>query len=217
MSSNLLAVEIAEFQNNFIPTVPEETIDLLMSELQTLIAKGLAEKSLDKGKRFPDFELPNADNKALALNDLLADGPLVISFYRGAWCPYCNLELNALQQRLPEITAAGGRLIAISPQVPDKSADQVSSSRLTFEVLSDVGNKLAKQCGLVYTLPESLRPIYAAWQLDIPGHNADESFELPMPATYIIGTDGIIHYAFVDMDYTRRLEPDIIIEQLKSL
>lgn len=217
MSSNLLAVEIAEFQNNFIPTVPEETIGLLMSELQALIAKGLAEMSLGKGKNFPDFELPNANNKALALNDLLADGPLVISFYRGAWCPYCNLELNALQQRLPEITAAGGRLIAISPQVPDKSADQVSSSRLTFEVLSDVGNKLAKQCGLVFTLPESLRPIYAAWQLDIPGHNADESFELPMPATYIIGTDGIIHYAFVDMDYTKRLEPNIIIEQLKSL
>jgi peroxiredoxin len=217
MSSNLLAVEIAEFQNNFIPTVPEETIGLLMSELQTLIAKGLAEKSLNKGKSFPDFELPNADNKALTLNDLLTDGPLVISFYRGAWCPYCNLELNALQQRLPEITAAGGRLIAISPQVPDKSADQVSSSRLTFEVLSDVGNKLAKQCGLVFTLPEPLRPIYDAWQLDIPGHNADESFELPMPATYIIGTDGIIHYAFVDMDYTKRLEPDIIIEQLKSL
>lgn len=217
MSSSLLAVEIAEFQNNFIPTVPEETIGLLMSELQTLIAKGLAEKSLNKGKSFPDFELPNADNKALTLNDLLADGPLVISFYRGAWCPYCNLELNALQQRLPEITAAGGRLIAISPQVPDKSADQVSSSRLTFEVLSDVGNKLAKQCGLVFTLPESLRPIYDAWQLDIPGHNADDSFELPMPATYIIGTDGIIHYAFVDMDYTKRLEPDIIIEQLKSL
>jgi peroxiredoxin len=217
MSSNLLAVEIAEFQNNFIPTVPEETIGLLMSELQTLIAKGLAEKSLNKGKSFPGFELPNADNKTLALNDLLADGPLVITFYRGAWCPYCNLELNALQQRLPEITAAGGRLIAITPQVPDKSADQVSSSRLTFEVLSDVGNKLAKQCGLVFTLPESLRPIYDAWQLDIPGHNADDSFELPMPATYIIGTDGIIHYAFVDMDYTKRLEPDIIIEQLKSL
>jgi peroxiredoxin len=217
MSSSLLAVEIAEFQNNFIPTVPEETIGLLMSELQTLIAKGLAEKSLNKGKSFPDFELPNADNKALTLNDLLTDGPLVISFYRGAWCPYCNLELNALQQRLPEITAAGGQLIAISPQVPDKSADQVSSSRLTFEVLSDVGNKLAKQCGLVFTLPESLRPIYDAWQLDIPGHNADDSFELPMPATYIIGTDGIIHYAFVDMDYTKRLEPDIIIEQLKSL
>jgi peroxiredoxin len=217
MSSSLLAVEIAEFQNNFIPTVPEETIGLLMSELQTLISKGLAEKSLNKGKNFPDFELPNADNKTLTLNDLLADGPLVMSFYRGAWCPYCNLELNALQQRLPEITAAGGRLIAISPQVPDKSADQVSSSRLTFEVLSDVGNKLAKRCGLVFTLPESLRPIYDAWQLDIPGHNADESFELPMPATYIIGTDGIIHYAFVDMDYTKRLEPDIIIEQLKSL
>lgn len=217
MSNTLLADEITGFQNEFIPTVPEDTIGLLMSELQGLIATGLAEKALNKGKSFPDFELPNATNNAVTLKTLLADGPLVISFYRGAWCPYCNLEINALQRRLPEIIAAGGQLIAVSPQIPDKSADQVSSSQLTFEVLSDVGNKLAKQCGLVYTLPESLRPIYDVWQLDIPGHNADDSFELPMPATYIINTDGLVHYAFIDMDYTKRLEPDFIIEQLRSL
>jgi len=217
MARVLLSDEIQAFQDKFIPTIPEDTLNLLMSELQGLITTGLAEDSLSKGKNFPSFELPNANNKALGLDALLTDGPLVISFYRGAWCPYCNLELNALQQRMPDINAAGGRLIAISPQVPDKSADQVTSSQLTFEVLSDVGNKLAKQCGLVFTLPESLRPIYAEWQLDIPGHNADDSFELPMPATYIIGTDGLVHYAFVDMDYTNRLEPDVIIEQLETL
>ncbi|MBE9561001.1 MAG: AhpC/TSA family protein, partial [Proteobacteria bacterium] len=181
MSNALLADEITDFQNEFIPTVPGDTIGLLMTELQGLIATGLAEKALNKGKSFPDFKLPNASNNAISLKTLLADGPLAISFYRGAWCPYCNLEINALQRRLPEIIAAGAQLIAVSPQIPDKSANQVSSSQLTFEVLSDVGNKLAKQCGLVYTLPESLRPIYDAWQLDIPGHNADDSFELPMP------------------------------------
>ena len=217
MTKSLLADQIKDFQDRFIPNVPEETMSLLMSELQTLIASGLAEKALSKGDDFPAFTLPNANNKALIFNDLINKGPLVISFYRGAWCPYCNLELNALQQRQSDITAAGGQLIAISPQVPNKSSDQVSKSQLTFEVLSDAGNKLAKQCGLVFTLPESLRPLYEAWQLDIPGHNADNSFELPMPATYIIGTDGIVHHAFVDMDYTRRLEPDVIIEQLTLL
>ncbi|MCK4834696.1 MAG: AhpC/TSA family protein [Gammaproteobacteria bacterium] len=217
MSNTTLADEIKDFQDEFMPTIPEDTLNLLMGELQNLIDTGQAEKALHSGKAFPDFILPNANQKLLSLNDLLSEGPLVISFYRGAWCPYCNLEINALQQHLPEITAAGARLVAISPQVPDKSKDQVNSSQLTFEVLSDVGNKLAKQCGLVFTLPESLRPIYEAWQLDIPGHNADDGFELPMPATYIIGTDGLVHYAFVDMDYTKRLEPDIIIEQLKSL
>ncbi len=217
MTKSLLADQIKDFQDGFIPNVPEETMSLLMSELQTLIASGLAEKALSKGDDFPAFTLPNANNKALIFNDLINKGPLVISFYRGAWCPYCNLELNALQQRQSDITAAGGQLIAISPQVPNKSSDQVSKSQLTFEVLSDAGNKLAKQCGLVFTLPELLRPVYEAWQLDIPGHNADNSFELPMPATYIIGTDGIVHHAFVDMDYTRRLEPDVIIEQLTLL
>jgi len=217
MMNSTLANNIQAFQDDFIPNIPEDTFNLLMAELQNLIDSGLADKSVNKGDQFPDFELGNANNETLSLSSLLTKGPLVISFYRGAWCPYCNLEINALQQKLPEITAAGGQLIAISPQIPDKSVDQISGANLTFEVLSDIGNKLAKQSGLVFTLPESLRPVYEAWQIDIPDHNADNSFELPMPATYIIGSDGIVHYAFINMDYTKRLEPDTIVEQLKSL
>ena len=167
--------------------------------------------------RFPDFDLPNANNVSRTLDYFLSHGPLVVSFYRGAWCPYCNLEIKALQKSLPEITSTGAQLIAISPQTPDKSQDQITAAELTFEVLSDVGNTLAKACGLVFALPESLRPIYQDWQIDIPEHNADESFELPIPATYIIDTSGVIHYAFVNMDFTQRLEPNIIIEQLKKL
>jgi peroxiredoxin len=217
MNDSLLADNIKSFQDELIPTIPEDTLNTLMSELQGLTTAGIAEKSIYKGETFPAFDLPNANNELLSLNTFLDNGPLVVSFYRGAWCPYCNLEINALQKRLPDIVAAGGQLIAISPQTPDKSVDQISNSQLTFEVLSDIGNKLAKDCGLVFTLPEALRPIYEAWQIDIPGHNGDESFELPIPATYIIDTDGIICYAFAEMDYTSRLEPNIIIEQLKSL
>lgn len=217
MPNNSLASNIKTFQDDFIPNIPEPTLNLLMSELQTLIDAGLAGKALNKGDTFPSFSLNNADDKEVTLSDILAKGPLVLGFYRGAWRPYCNLEINALQQRLADITAAGAQLIAVSPQVPNKSADQISASNLSFEVLSDIGNELAKQCGLVFTLPESLRPIYEAWQLDIPGHNGDDSFELPMPATYIINSDGSVHYAFVDMDYTKRLEPETIIEQLKLL
>jgi peroxiredoxin len=216
MNSKSLAAAIKNFQDELLPNIPEAMLNTLMSELQGLVAAGIAEKSLAPSSPFPDFSLPNANNTPRSLSSFLSKGPAVISFYRGAWCPYCNLELNALQQRLPEITEAGGQLIAISPQRPDKSIDQLSHSRLTFEVLSDIGNQLAKKCGLVFTLPEPLRPIYGAWQIDIPGHNGDNSFELPIPATYIIDADGIIRYAFADMDYTRRLEPDIIIEQLKS-
>jgi peroxiredoxin len=207
---------INNFQDALLPNVPEATLNNLMSELQGLIASGIAEKSLAPNDPFPDFSLPNANNVPRSLSSFLYKGA-VISFYRGAWCPYCNLELNALQQRLPENTAAGGQLIAISPQLPEKSTNQVNNSRLAFEVLSDVGNKLAKDFGLVITLPEPLRPIYESWQINIPEHNGDNSFELPIPATYNIDSLGIIRYAIADMDYTRRLEPDIIIEQLKSI
>lgn len=217
MSSILLAESIKSFQDEMIPTIPQDTLDTMMSELGALIATGIAEQSISKGNTFPTFDLPNAINELRSLDYFLSKGPLVISFYRGAWCPYCNLEINALQNSLPDIIATGGQLVAISPQTPDKSVDQISTSQLTFEVLSDVGNKLAKQCGLVFTLPESLRPIYKAWEIDIPGHNGDNSFELPIPATYIIDTNGVIRYAFIDMDYTKRLEPNIIIEQLKSI
>jgi len=217
MGQSALANEIETFQNNFIPTIPEETLNLLMSELHTLVAKGLAEQAIKVGDKFPDFDLPDANNTTVSLSTLLGNGPLVISFYRGAWCPYCNLEINALQNRLADIEASGAKLVAISPQTPDKSSDQISASKLTFDVLSDNSNKLAKECGLVFTLPESLRPIYAEWQLDIPGHNGDDTFELPMPATFIIGTDGILKYAFIDMDYTKRLEPEVIVEQLKAV
>lgn len=212
-----LAQNIQDFQDELIPTIPEATMNTLMSELGGLIATGIAEKSIAKGAAFPDFSLANANQESRSLKSLLSNGPLVVSFYRGAWCPYCNLEINALQQRLPEITAAGAQLVAISPQTPDKSVDQVTNSKLTFEVLSDIDNKLARECGLVFTLPESLRPIYSAWEIDIPDHNGNDSFELPIPATYIIDTDGKIRYVFADMDYTKRLEPDIIIEQLKML
>jgi len=217
MSNTLLADNIKSFQDELIPTIPQGTLNTLQSELETLIATGIAEKSISISSTFPDFSLPNANDELRSLGYFLSSGPLVVSFYRGAWCPYCNLEINALQKSLPDIIKAGGQLIAISPQKPNKSVDQVSVSNLTFEVLSDIGNKLAKECGLVFKLPEPLRPIYKAWQIDIPDFNGDNSFELPIPATYIIDTDGKIRYAFANMDYTKRPEPSIIIEQLKTL
>lgn len=212
-----LANKIQAFQDEMLPTIAEDTLAMMMAELKTLINSGIAQSAKNTGDMLPPFSLANADNKQIDSSALLANGPLVISFYRGAWCPYCNLEINALQQRLADINATGAQLIAISPQNPDKSIDQVSQSKLDFEVLSDARNKLAKQCGLVFTLPESLRPVYEAWQIDIPDHNGDDSFELPIPATYIVDQKGKIRYAHVDMDYTKRLEPDAIIEQLKTL
>ena len=134
-----------------------------------------------------------------------------MSFYRGGWCPFCNLELWALQKILPEIERLGASLVAVSPELPDASLNTLEKHRLQFQVLSDRGNQVARQFGLVFTLPQELRPVYEQFGIDIPPHNGDQSFELPLPATYVIASDGTIRYAFVNSDYTQRAEPSDII------
>ncbi len=121
-----------------------------------------------------------------------------------------------MQLALPEIEALGAHLVAVAPELPDKSLSTAERNALAFEVLSDVGNKVVRDFGLVFSLAEELRPIYASFGIDIPAYNGDDTFELPMPATYVIDTDGIIVHAFVDTDYTRRLEPAKIVEILKT-
>lgn len=212
-----LQEEIKEFQKGIISQIPEETIKLLFAATEKLVKSGLAEKSLKKGDKAPSFSLPNARGETISSYDLLKKGPLIISFYRGDWCPYCNLELKALQNALPEIKEHGAQLIAISPNLPDKSLPTVEKNSLTFEVLSDVGNKVAKEFALVFSLAEELRPIYKEFGFDITEYNGDESYELPIPATYVINTDGIIEISFVDADYTKRLEPEDIVETLKKI
>jgi len=147
--------------------------------------------------------------------ELLARGPVVLSFYRGDWCPYCNLELKALQERVAEIEALGARLVAVSPQTPDATTDTATRNKLTFEVLSDTGNTVAKSFGLDFELAEELRPIYKNWGADLEKLNGEPPFSLPMAATYVIGCDGTIIESFVDTDYTERMEPQAIVDALK--
>ncbi len=170
-----------------------------------LAATGLAGKALKRGGRMPDFELPDATGKMIRSADLRTQGMLLISFYRGHWCPYCNLELQALQERLADITAKGTTLVAISPQTPDQSLTTQQKHALKFPILSDVGNKVTKQFGLVYTLDASLQPIYQAFGIDLKAHNGDSSFELPVPATYLVAKDGSVLEAYLDVDYRKRL------------
>lgn len=212
-----LADEILEYQKSMMGKIPEETMKILMGSIMRLVESGIAEKCLKAGDTAPDFSLPSATGKSVSLSAVLANGPSVVNFYRGAWCPYCNLELHALQAVLPEIENLGAKLVAISPNLPDKSLTSIEKHSLKFDVLSDIGNKTAREFGLVFTLDEEIQPIYKQFGLDIPGHNGDESWELPIPATYIIGTDRKIAYAFVDADYTKRMEPEEILVQLKKI
>ena len=215
--SGQLATALREQNQAGRARIPAEKLAVMDAATAALEASGLADGSLAVGAVAPDFVLPDATGGKVALSSLLAKGPVVLAFYRGGWCPYCSLELRTLQARLADITAAGAALVAVSPQTPDNSMSTAEKLELAFPVLSDVGNVVARAYGLVFTLPEDLRQIYAGFGLDIPAANGDSTFELPVPATYVIGTDGKVAWRFADADYTKRAEPDDVIAALRSL
>ncbi|NER49547.1 MAG: AhpC/TSA family protein [Symploca sp. SIO1A3] len=212
-----LTNELAQFKEQFRQNQPEIVKTTMAQATQDLIDTGIADQSLKLGAQMPPVSLPNATGQTVNVNQLLESCPVVISFYRGGWCPYCNFELRALQAKLPEIQALGASLVTISPQTPDSSLSTAEKNALEFEVLSDVGNQVARAFGLVFTVSESLRPLYAQFGIDLPASNGDETFELPIPATYIIDSDGTVALAFADPDYTQRLEPTEIITALEQL
>ncbi|TYK65230.1 peroxiredoxin-like family protein [Colwellia echini] len=166
----------------------------------------------------PNFTLTNPKGTLISLTDLLIKGPVVVTFYRGSWCPYCNLQLNALQQRMPDITALGAQLVAISPQVPDDSLTADEINNLDFIVLSDQDAKVAAQYGVAWEVPEYLlEHMRVDRKLNLEAINNGNSNILPIPATFIINTNGEVSWRYVDVDYRTRSEPDDIIEALQSL
>lgn len=215
--ASTLAQALREQNEAARANIPTGTLAVMDAATASLEASRLAERSLAVGAAAPDFSLPDAKGDTVVLSKLLTEGPVVLSFYRGGWCPYCNIQLKTLQDRLGDITAAGGRLVAVSPQTPDHSLSTAEKHDLAFPVLSDVGNAVARSYGLVFTLADDLRPIYDGWGLDLPAANGDESFELPLPATYVIRPDGTVAWRFADADYTRRAEPDDVVAALRSL
>lgn len=172
---------------------------------------------LAAGDRAPDFSLPEARGKRFVLSDALREGPVVLAFYRGGWCPYCNIQLRAYQQALAQIRALGGRLAAISPQTPDASLTTAETDALEFDVLSDVGSTVGRSFGLTYTLAPELQDVMASNGKPLSAFNGDESWELPVPATYVIAQDGRIVLAYVETDHRKRLAPEKIIAALGAL
>lgn len=198
--------------------IPPEKLKLMDRATEELIASGLKHSALKEGDRVADFILPDAHGAPVRLQSLLETGPVVISFYRGGWCPYCNIELRGLQRALPEIKALGASLVAISPQLPDNSLSTEEKNHLTFPVLSDVGNVIARRFGIVFKLPDDLLGTYKAFNHGLSDVNGEEgATELPIPATYVLDRSGIIRLAFIEEDYTKRLDPQIILEALRNL
>ena len=174
---------------------------------QTIEATDILEKALGVGDSAPMFTLPDAFGNEVSLADVLENGPAIVSFYRGAWCPFCNLELNALQREIGAITDAGVTLVAISPNAPDASLGLIDKHELTFPVLSDAENRVAKQFNIVYEMDSGLVDYYRDHDRNIAEMNGSQVWELPVPATYVIDTSGTIRYAFVDLNHRVRAEP----------
>ena len=195
---------------------PRETLAVMQGATKELIASGIAEQSANQGSAAPDFSLPNAHGEPVASEALWGDGPAVVSFYRGGWCPYCNVELKALQDRLPEIEALGARLVAITPETPDNALTTQEKNEIAFDVLSDDGNRVASAFGLTFRLPDAVNDIYKGFGIDLEASNGEASQTLPVPATFVIDKGGKVLRAFVDADYTQRLEPDEVIAALKE-
>ena len=174
-------------------------------------------KALRTGDAAPLFELPDAHGTTVRLEDLLLGGPVILSFYRGSWCPYCNLELQALQRELDNVTDTGAQLVAVSPNKPDVSADLVEKLGLSFAVLSDIGSQVADAFGIAFEVLPELRELYEAAGRNLGEMNGSEEWVLPVPATYVIDQTGTIRYDFVELDYRKRAEPSEVVAAAASL
>jgi peroxiredoxin len=176
-----------------------------------IVAQGIPERALGVGDSAPMFALPDAHGQMVSFADVLSNGPAVVSFYRGAWCPFCNLELRAMQRELESAQASNVTLVAISPNTPDTSLDFVNEIEVTFPVLSDAENTVAKQFNLVYEMEAGLVDFYKSQSRDIDKMNGSDVWELPVPATYVIDQGGVVRFAYVDLNHRARAEPSEVV------
>ena len=197
------------------PPAPPEAA-AVPADSAPVTAEIAANRALNVGDRAPDFALPGVHGQTIRLSSLLEEGPVVLTFYRGTWCPYCNTQLHDYQENLPEIEAAGARLVAVSPQVPDSSLSMQEKNALTFPVLSDVGSLISRAYGLVFQVDDATRDRYEAVGIDLARSNGTDTWELPVPATYVIAPDGTIRAAFVEADYTQRASVRQILDALAA-
>ena len=195
---------------------PRAVIDIMHRATAELKASGQAERAKKVGDKAPSFTLKDPEGNTVSSAELLAKGPLIVSFYRGVWCPYCNMELQALQAALLEFEKLGASLVAISPQTAPNSRKSTRDNNVTFPILSDEKGKVGEAFGLKFNLPDYLVELYKNFKNDLPNFNDDPDWTLPMPARYVIGQDGTIVYAEVNPDYTQRPDPEELLPALRK-
>ncbi len=215
-NSDLLSGELESAKERFKANNSPEAAEMFRDLVDKLDSDGVGGEARKVGETAPDFTLKNASGHDISLSDELKKGPVILNWYRGGWCPYCNLALNYLQRYLLQFKGYGAQLIAITPETPDQSLSTKEKNSLEFEVLTDENNVVAVMYAGVHGLPEQIREFYA--NRGVGKYYQDyQNIEFPVPATYIIGKDGIISYVFAESDYRKRAEPTEIVESLKRL
>lgn len=209
-----LTEQLQEYAATSATRIPAPAQEIMAKAIAHLKATNLLAKASKSGDRFPSFTLPNAQGESTSLSSLLDKGKVVLTFYRGGWCPYCNLELKAFQAVLPEIEAKGATLVAITPETPDNTLSTRDKNELKFEVLTSKNNGLARDLNLVYQLPDDLVTLYKNFGIDLQNSQGNEENELPIAATYIIDQDGTITYDFLAEDYKLRANPQEVLAAL---
>ena len=220
MSTSISPTSLTETTNEMraalLTQIGEEPLSVYDRDAEALGAGDTFAGALRVGDRAPGFRLPDARGGEVALGDLLIDGPVVLVFYRGAWCPYCNLQLAAFQSALADIRAAGAALVAVSPQTPDRSLTFAEQKALEFPVLSDAGNAVARRYGLVFTQSEAATATSRELGIELSEFNGDDSNTLPAASTFVIGQDSMIRFASISGDYRWRVGPDEVLAALRD-
>lgn len=211
-----LQEELNEIVEAFYAIVSEEDIRKYQQSVEELEKRSIAEGAIKAPSRAPDFELEDQDGDRVHLSALLERGPVVIIFYRGKWCPMCNATLMRLQRHLDQIEAKGATLVAISPMLPDGTQVLSSKKSLQFPVLSDLGNEVARKYKITFRVPENVRETMLSWGEDVPTHNGDDTWEIPLPATYIISQEGQIVWSFIEDDPIYRAELEDIVAAIPT-
>jgi peroxiredoxin len=213
-----LQSELDGFRAGWEARVGETIARMIAGDIEDIRASGILAHAAKAGDRLPaTANLLDAFSKPFDLAALAMDKPLIVTFYRGGWCPYCNLELRAYQARLADIQAAGAELVAISPELPDHTLSTAEKNQLTYRVLSDVDGKLASALGIRFTLSDTVRPFYEKAGHALPERNGDGQWALPMPATFVIERGGRIAAAFIEPDYRKRMDPAEAIAALQAM
>jgi peroxiredoxin len=210
--------ELKTLRQNLAAVAPADVLKVFDQDAAQMAKDFANPLKLSVGDEAPLFELPNAAGTPVSLSQSLAQGHVVLVFYRGDWCPYCNLSLNGYQRVLDQIKALGGNLVAVSPQSPDHSNAMIDKNALAFEVLSDAGNHVASLYTTIFNLPESSNEAGLKVGVDVAASNIDKTVAVPVPAVYIINKNGKIAFAKSEGgDFTQRVEAQEILDALQSI